>query len=89
LIEYATKKEAEAAVAGANDTEFLEQPIHVYVPSLPFRNTVYSSGLLSSGFAFVKPPAGAAAAARGQRPAGRNGAQGGFRRRSVSPQARV
>ncbi|KAJ9127945.1 hypothetical protein QFC24_000230 [Naganishia onofrii] len=69
LIEYATKKEAEEAVKGANGTEFLEQTIHV-------------------DFAFVKPPAGAAAP-RGSRPAGRNGATGGSRRRSVSPQARV
>ena len=31
MIEYATKKEADAAVAGANETDFLEQQIHVYV----------------------------------------------------------
>lgn len=41
MIEYATKKEADAAVQGANDTEFLEQTIHVYVHELecPERRT--------------------------------------------------
>ncbi|KAJ9115716.1 hypothetical protein QFC20_001043 [Naganishia adeliensis] len=39
LIEYATKKEADAAVQGANDTEFLEQTIHVYVHELTVSNT--------------------------------------------------
>jgi hypothetical protein len=46
LVEYATKAEAEAAIKGTNNTEFLEQTIRTYVPQ-PFPFTLLS---LNRGF---------------------------------------